>query len=113
MDQNNTPQDRERRQQKRIPVALWVTQEFQKEICHCHAADLSQGGLRFISGLPYTIGTQVTLEFQLTEEEPPIRVRAQIMDANWIEEKPVTNLRFLDLAEQDRVRIQNFIDNQS
>jgi hypothetical protein len=102
----------ERRGLRRIPVELWVRQEVEREVCLCRAADLSVGGMQFDYGLPHPIGTQVRLRFALPGAAQRIEVNAEVVAASWTGRTPTTNLRFLDLADEDRKQLRAFLSTR-
>ena len=103
----------ERRGLRRIPVELWVRQEVEREVCLCRAADLSVGGMQFDYGLPHPIGTQVKLRFSLPGAPRPIEVAAEVVAASWTGRTPTTNLRFIDLRDQDRRHLRAYLAAQT
>lgn len=103
----------ERRSLRRISVELWVRQEVEREICLCRAADLSVGGMQFDYGLPHPIGTQVKLRFSLPDVAQPIEVNAEVIGASWTDRTPTTNLRFIDLRDEDRRHLRAFLAAQT
>ncbi|MBN2360917.1 MAG: PilZ domain-containing protein [Deltaproteobacteria bacterium] len=103
----------ERRSLRRITVELWVRQEYEREICLCRAADLSVGGMQFDYGLPHPVGTQVELRFALPGVEQRIEVSAEIIAASWTGRTPTTNLRFLDLSDENRRHLRAFLATQA
>ena len=98
----------ERRRDKRVPVDIWIEAEDGEDLYLQHAANLSVGGAYFAQTVPTEVGKQVKLRFELPGDPDAIECRGEIVAA------PAKGLgmgvRFLDLKDADRVRIEKLID---
>lgn len=107
----NQQEVEDRRMDARLPVDLWVRQELAGESSYSHASDLSAGGMQMDHGLPYPIGTKVNLRFKLANDDHIFSMAAEVVSARWVDGKPITNLKFLDLAGDDYIRITQFVED--
>jgi uncharacterized protein (TIGR02266 family) len=97
----------ERRKDRRVPIDLWIEAEEGEDLYLQRAANLSVGGAYFAQTVPQKLGTQVHLKFSLPGDEREIRCSGEIVSAP--EKGLGMGVRFLDLAEADRVRIEALI----
>ncbi len=77
-----------------------------------YATDLSLGGLFFESDVPLKLGTKVFLSFDLRNGNRPLRTTGEVVriereksDAHVVG----MGLRFIDLEESTKEKIQNYI----
>ena len=75
--------------------------------------DISEGGVFIATYCPVPVGTIVELEFTLPPSWVPVRVTGEV---RWIAEynpsadgHPGLGMRFIDLGEADRQRIERFV----
>lgn len=97
----------ERRRDKRIPIELWIEAEEGEDLYLQRAANLSVGGAYFAQTVPTKVGTQVKLRFELPGEPGEISCLGEIVSA--AEKGLGMGVRFVDLAEVDRARIEKLI----
>lgn len=100
----------DRRLDARVPVDMWITAERDEERSYSHSADLSPGGMAIDCGWPHPIGTQVTLRFMLPGTQYVFNVAAEVVGANWIEGRPVTNFRFSSLSGDEHILISKYLE---
>ncbi len=70
---------RERRQEKRIPVEMWVEERLGSETYFQRSANLSLGGIYLDHTIPHPPGTVVQLKFTLPGDSEPISVMGEIV----------------------------------
>jgi len=97
----------ERRRDKRIPVDIWIEAEEGDDLYLQRAANLSVGGAYFAQTVPTQVGTTVKLRFELPGEPDAIRCAGEIVSA--AEKTLGMGVRFVDLADADRERIEKLI----
>jgi len=100
----------ERRLEARVPVDMWITAERDQERSYSHSADLSPGGMAIDCGWPHPIGTQVTLRFMLPGTEYVFNIEGEVVGASWIEGRPVTNFRFVNLSGDEHILISRYLE---
>ena len=98
----------ERRRDRRVPVDIWIEAEEGDDLYLQHAANLSVGGAFFAQTVPTKVGTEVKLKFELPGGGPEIHCTGAIVSA--AEKGLGMGVRFLDLAESDRLRIEALIE---
>ena len=99
--------DQDRRKDRRVPVNLWIEAETGDELYFQRAANLSAGGAYFAQTVPQAPGTQVLLRFQLPGDAAEISCKGEIVSAP--EKGLGMSVRFLDLSEGDKGRIEQLI----
>jgi hypothetical protein len=102
----------ERRQEPRVPVDLWIRQEYGHDVSYTHTADISTGGMQFDHGFPHPIGTEVELRFALPGAEHEFKVAAEVVASGLRRERPVTHLRFLKMTVDEDVLLTRFVRGQ-
>lgn len=77
--------------------------------------DISAGGLRFVSGYPWPIGTIVDLKIHLSKDERSIETLAKICRIEENKPSAVYSIAayFLSLPSADRSKIENFVKEKS
>ena len=100
----------DRRLDDRVPVRIWVDEETGRERCLRRTADLSPGGLQLDLGLPRPVGSRMRLKFSLPGNEHIFDVVAEVVSASWSEERPITNVRFLNLSGEEHILLTEFVD---
>jgi len=109
-DRKQDEQLKERRAAPRIPVEMWVEESTDRELYFQRGANLSVGGIFLERTIPHSKGTVVNLQFTLPDESTPIKVRGEIVNVGEAIEDLGMGVKFLDLSDGDRRRIQEFID---
>jgi len=78
--------------------------------------DISAGGLFVATHNVVPMGTVIDLEFSIPDEGPPITVQGEV---RWAAEynpasdcSPGLGLRFIDLKEEDRIRIERWVEHR-
>ena len=74
----------DKREHNRIPVSLKVSYLSKGDLAKDLVTDLSPGGLFIRTSRPLPIGTEVDLEVQIADEDPPITVRGKVV---WLRAK--------------------------
>ncbi len=100
----------ERRLDDRVAVEIWFEEELGEEMSLRRTANLSPGGVQFDRGLPHPLGSKVRLCFSLPGEDYVFKLLAEVKAATWEDDRPLTNLEFLDLSGDDHIRISKFIE---
>lgn len=108
--EDQKPEDNERRGSQRIPVEMWVEESTERELYFQRGANLSLGGIFLERTIPHSKGTVVSLQFTLPEETTPIRVKGEIVNVGESAADLGMGIKFLDLTEADRARIEQFIE---
>jgi uncharacterized protein (TIGR02266 family) len=71
--------------------------------------NLSAGGMCVIMDSPLAIGSEVELEFGLPGRGEPVRCSAQVVWSDKARSKCEVGLVFLDISEEDRARVEDFV----
>jgi uncharacterized protein (TIGR02266 family) len=100
----------EKRSEKRIPIMMWVEEVRDKETYFQRTGNLSVGGLYLDGTIPHPKGTLVRLTFTLPNEDAAMTVKGEIV-GDPDEEHLGMHVRFVDLADDSRARVQAFIDS--
>jgi uncharacterized protein (TIGR02266 family) len=103
----------DRRSSERIPVEMWVEESTERELYFQRGANISAGGIYLERTIPHARGTVVNLQFTLPDETAPIKVKGEIVNVGEHSAELGMGIKFLDLAEPDRERIQQFIQRAS
>ena len=98
----------ERRRDKRVPVDMWIEAEEGEDLYLQRAANLSVGGAFFAQTVPTNVGTRVSLRFTLPGDTAEIACTGEIISN--AEKGLGMGVRFLDLKEDDRARIEKLIE---
>ena len=114
---NKEPVAAERRQSDRrfddrVPVRIWVDEERGRERCLRRTADLSPGGLQLDLGLPRPVGSRMRLKFSLPGTPHAFDVVAEVVSSSWPEDRPITNVRFLNLSGEEHILLTRFIEER-
>jgi len=99
----------ERRRDRRVPVELWIEAEAGDELYFHRAANLSVGGAYFDKTIPEPAGKVVQLRFSLPSGGPEVACKGEIVTAQDF----AMGVRFVDLAEADRERIEALVKKLS
>ena len=99
----------ERRSAERIPVEMWVEESTDRELYFQRGANISVGGIYLERTIPHARGTVVNLQFTLPDETAPIKVKGEIVNVGEHSTELGMGIKFLDLSEPDRDRIQQFV----
>jgi hypothetical protein len=99
----------DKRQQRRVPVEIWIEVHGEGELYFQRASNLSVGGAYFTQTFPLPVGTRAHLRFSLPGDEYQIECDAEIVNAKDLG----MGVRFLDLAEPDQLRIETLIDQHA
>src|SRR4051812_32712395 len=99
----------DRRHANRVPVQMWVEERSPDGTYFQRSANLSSGGIFLEKTIPHPAGTVVNLEFTLPGESEPLKVRAEIVNADTLEGGLGMGLRFLDLVPSQASLIDQFI----
>ena len=104
---------KERRSSLRIPVDIWVEEFKGRELYFQRGANISLGGIFLERTIPHPKGTVINLQFTLPDEITPIRLKGEIVNVGEAVTELGMGIRFLDLTEPNRRRIQNFVQRAS
>jgi hypothetical protein len=99
----------ERRRDRRVPVELWIEAEAGDELYFHRAANLSVGGAYFDQTIPEPEGKLVQLRFSLPGGGSEISCKGEIVTAKDF----AMGVRFVDLADSDRQRIEELVNKLS
>jgi hypothetical protein len=105
----------ERRRGRRVRFVASVLKRVGDETALALSQDLGESGmqLRRVAGVTYLPRTPMMLTFELPGERELIRVRGEVVfersaGSSW----QITGVRFEDLSDADRARINRFLDEQ-
>jgi uncharacterized protein (TIGR02266 family) len=70
----------ERRQAKRVPLAIAIELGDERGFSLYSSQDLSTGGAFFDRAIPYPVGQRVTVSFTLPGEPHPIRCQGEVVN---------------------------------
>ena len=100
----------DRRVGARIQVDMWVEGTTVEGDCYFQrSGNLSVGGIYLDRAVPHMPGTRIMLKFQLPGDKEDIKVLGEILahhDADGLG----MGVRFLDITDAQRRRIEEFID---
>ena len=101
----------ERRNEKRIPVEMWVEEVRGTDRYFQRSANISLGGIYLDGTIPHPKGTVVQLKFTLPGEQEPVEVRGEIV-GDPDEERLGMHVKFLELEQNASLveRIRRFVD---
>jgi hypothetical protein len=101
----------ERRNEKRIPVEMWVEEVRGTDRYFQRSANISIGGIYLDGTIPHPKGTVVQLKFTLPGEEEPVEVRGEIV-GDPDEERLGMHVKVLELEQNASLvaRIRRFVD---
>ncbi len=99
----------ERRSAQRIPAEMWVEETTDRELYFQRGANISVGGLFLERTIPHNLGTTVNLRFTLPDETKPISVKGEIVSVGDSDSDLGMGVKFLNLSDEDRQRIERFI----
>jgi uncharacterized protein (TIGR02266 family) len=102
--------DDDRREWPRIPVEMWVEESTDRELYFQRGANISVGGIFLQRTIPHTRGTEINLRFTLPGDASPVKVRGEIVNVGDHADDLGMGVKFLDLADADRKRIETFIE---
>jgi len=104
---------KENRACKRIALQTEVHMGSASNFYTGFTGNISEGGLFVATYSVFPIGTRISLEFSLPDEGPAIAVQGEV---RWTSDPTPDGdghvglgLQFLDLAEEDRQRIEHFV----
>lgn len=109
-EQTATASDDDRREWPRIPVEMWVEESTDRELYFQRGANISVGGIFLQRTIPHTRGTEINLRFTLPGDASPVKVRGEIVNVGDHADDLGMGVKFLDLADGDRERIERFIE---
>lgn len=101
--------EKDRRDSDRVPIDIWLEESHEDEVSHRQTGDLSLGGIRLERGFSHPIGTVVTLRFALPGDATPLEAKAEVVAILPEEKQHQSSLKFLDLDEDTRRRIRDFV----
>src|SRR5512136_2797601 len=107
---NGKPPFEERRSSVRIPVEMWVEESTERELYFQRGANIGVGGIFLERTIPHARGTVVTLQFTLPNDSSPVKVKGEIVNVGEASNDLGMGVKFLDLADSDRERIQSFVE---
>ena len=101
----------DRRADPRHPVAITMELSAGNDLYFHVSGNLSKGGAFFNRAIPHPIGTKVQLTFQLPGEDPtPIRCQGEVVNIPERGDGLGMGVKFLDLSEEDKARIEAFAE---
>jgi len=103
----------ERRSSLRIPVEMWVEESTERELYFQRGANISVGGIFLERTIPHPRGTVVSLQFTLPDDAEPVRVKGEIVNVGEASTDLGMGVKFVDLSDSDRRRIQDYIQRAS
>ncbi|MBN2358689.1 MAG: PilZ domain-containing protein [Deltaproteobacteria bacterium] len=100
---------RDRRRAVRAPIDLWMEESKGNELYFRRTGNLSAGGVYFEQSIPHALGTRVNLKFTLPGQDQVIETLAEIVNTPGDKEGLGMGVRFIDLDEIDRRRIESYV----
>ena len=98
----------ERRRERRRTVAIAVEVRDGRGFSLQSTRDISTGGVFFDRAIPYAVGVEVELSFQLPGESRTIRCRGEVVNVPDAKSFGM-GVRFLDLAPIDKAALDTFV----
>jgi hypothetical protein len=101
----------EKREEKRIPIEMWVEEQRGEDTYFQRSANLSTGGIYLDGTIPHPRGTLVQLKFTLPGEADAICVRGEIVGEPGAEHLGM-HVKFLDLKKNEALlaRVKAFVE---
>ena len=99
----------DRRTWVRAPIDLWMEESKGNELYFRRSGNLSAGGVYFEQSIPHPLGTRVNLKFTLPGEDYVIETAAEIVNTPEELDGLGMGVRFLELRDADRERIEGFV----
>ena len=112
-EEKRRPPSEERRCALRIPVEMWVEESTDRELYFQRGANISVGGIFLERTIPHPRGTVVSLQFTLPDDAEPVRVKGEIVNVGEASTDLGMGVKFVDLSDSDRRRIQDYIQRAS
>jgi len=112
-DEKDNEPSGDRRASPRIPVEMWVEESTDRELYFQRGANISAGGIFLERTIPHSKGTVVNLQFTLPDESTPIKVKGEIVNVGDDPTELGMGVKFIDLDDNARQRIQQFIERVS
>ncbi len=102
----------DRREHDRVEVVIPMELTAGNDLYFHVSGNLSVGGAFFDRVIPHPVGTPVEISFSLPGEEgPPIRCRAEVVNIPEDNEGLGMGVRFLDLTDESRNRLESFFED--
>ena len=106
---NGEGEGRDRRAFARVPAEIWVEESRAGEIYFQRTANVSEGGLFFEQTIPHPRGTVVNLKFGIPDSSVVIQCRGEVVNLPKTNEGLGMGIMFLDLGEEHKQIIIDFI----
>ncbi|MBW1810751.1 MAG: PilZ domain-containing protein [Deltaproteobacteria bacterium] len=103
----------ERRQDKRVPLSIWVEEVKGEDLYFQQAGNLSVGGVYFERTIPHPVGTQIKLKFELPGIEGVIETVGEVVN---VPDDPTglgAGIKFVGLDSVEERLIKEFIDENA
>lgn len=112
-DEIKDQENKDRRSSERINIEMWVEESTDRELYFQRGANISAGGIFLERTIPHQRGTVVSLQFTLPEDNVPIKVKGEIVNVGDSPDELGMGVKFVDLSEEDRLKISQFIERAS
>jgi uncharacterized protein (TIGR02266 family) len=103
----------ERRKSPRMDVILKVRYRSKEDFQEALIRSISEVGVFLATTVPFDVGYQFLLEIHLPQKKGVIRGKCQVVWVNQIEAEEYPKgmgVKFLDLSESDRTRLEGYLD---
>lgn len=100
----------------RCPASLKVTYESVSEFITEYTKNVSRGGMFIATKRPHEIGSQVDLDLHVPGLDTPLKIKGEVVHAkqhNVPDEDAGIGVRFIDIQEESRLALLDFLKSQS
>ncbi|NOY68435.1 MAG: PilZ domain-containing protein [Deltaproteobacteria bacterium] len=102
---------KERRKDRRLDTRIWVKESGERYVCYHLVSNLSCGGYFIEKKLPFPIGAEINVMFELPGESEPLNIKGVIVN-NYRDADSAykgAGVRFTGLSESDEKSLADFL----
>ncbi|MFO8057898.1 MAG: TIGR02266 family protein [bacterium] len=107
----------EKRKYPRVPISVRVVNITSGNFSYYLATNISRGGMFLKSAEPLAEGTDLTLQFELPDQEKKIQLKARVLrnqkSAPGFPHPSGMGVKFTELEDQDKAAIQKFVERKT
>lgn len=102
---------KERRKNPRAKVQIWAKEKSDKYTCFHLISNLSCSGLFIEKRLPFSIGSVLNFELELTDSEEKINLKGIVVDNYTRSDLDFigTGIKFIEMSKNDKKKIEKYL----
>jgi len=102
---------KERRKDPRASVQIWAKEKSDKYTCFHLISNLSCSGLFIEKKLPFSIGSVLNFELELTDSEEKIPLKGIVVDNYTRSDLDFigTGIKFIEMSKNDKKKIEKYL----